>query len=43
LEEKEEEQGKYIPSMERDEYEIGQNIITTKTTNKKIKWCSNKH
>jgi hypothetical protein len=42
LEEEEEEPGKYNPSKERDEHEIGQNIAIMKTTNKKVKQCSNK-
>ncbi len=37
LEEEGEEPRKYNPSRERDEYEIGQNIITMKTTNKKVR------
>ncbi len=33
---------KYNPSMEWVEYEIGQNTTSMKTTNKKVKQCSNK-
>jgi hypothetical protein len=43
LEEEEEEVGKYNPNMEQDEYKIGQNTTVMKTTNKKVKECSNKH
>jgi hypothetical protein len=42
LEEKEEEPGKYNPSKELDKCEIGQNTIAMKTTNKKIRECTNK-
>jgi hypothetical protein len=42
LEEEEEEPQKYIPSRERDEYEIGQSTTTMKTTHKKIKKCISK-
>jgi hypothetical protein len=41
LKEEEEEPRKYNPSKERDEYEIGQNIMIVKTTNKKVRQCSN--
>jgi hypothetical protein len=37
LEEEEKESGKYNPSKERNEYEIGQNIIALKITNKKVR------
>jgi len=43
LEEKEKELGKYNLSKEWDEYEIGQNTTTMKTTNKKVRECINKH
>ncbi len=42
LEEEKEEPGKYNPSKERDEYEIGQSTRVMKTTNKKVRQCSNK-
>ncbi len=35
--------GKYNPSKDHVKYEIGQRTTTMKTTNKKIKHCSNKH
>jgi hypothetical protein len=43
LEEEEEEPHKYIPSRERDEYEIGQSTTMMKTTHKKIRECTSKH
>jgi hypothetical protein len=43
LEEEEEEVGKYNPSMEQDTYKIGQKTTIMKTTNKKVRECSNKH
>jgi hypothetical protein len=42
LKEKKEESGKYNPSREQVEYEIGQNTTTMKNSNKKIRHCSNK-
>ncbi len=42
LEEEEGEPKKYNPSREHDKYEIGQNTIAMKTTNKKVKECINK-
>jgi hypothetical protein len=41
LEEHEKESGKYNPSMEQIEYEIRQRIKPIKTTNKKVKQCTN--
>ncbi len=43
LEEEEEETRKYNPNMEQNKYKIGQNTTIMKTTNKKVKECSNKH
>jgi len=34
---------KYYPSKEKVKYEIGHKTTTVKTTNKKVKHCSNKH
>jgi len=43
LQNEEEEAGKYNPGREQNEYKIGQNTTTMKTTNKKVKECSSKH